>query len=101
MIDKLFPTKEERDEAVSSLKTLLNSRGWKVLKRLLDSDLEKLDNELKFSDFENLEEQKRVRDKYANILLLSNYPNDIIKDLSDEADTEKPNFDPYIDVQKT
>jgi hypothetical protein len=98
-IDKLFPTKDEREQTISSLKTLLNSKGWKVLKKLLDSDLEKLDNELKFREFEDLEEQKRTRDRYADLLLLCNYPEDIIKDLSDSGEPDIPNFDPYTDIK--
>ncbi len=94
-LDKFFPTKKDKNEAKEALKNLINSQGWKVMQELLDFDLKKIDNDLKFKPFDKIEEQRQTQDKYAHLYLLRNYPEDIIKELSDQP-TSKVELDPYF-----
>ena len=94
MIDELFPNKGDREAAKESLKTLIDSKGWNILKKMLDFDLKKLDNRLKFESFEKIEDQRRCQEKYAELLLLKSYPEEMIGALSDKP-TEKVELDPF------
>ncbi len=93
-LDDLFPTKEEQISASESLKALVHSNGWKVLTKIIDKDLEKYDNQLKFTDFNNIEEQRAVQKRYADLLLLKEYPGQIVRELTDDNVPELE-LDPY------
>jgi len=93
--DELFKNKKERDSAIEALKTLNGSKGWKILESIIDKDLDKLDNKLKFETFDNLSDQQKCQEKYAHLFILKNYPKRIVEILSDES-VEKVEFDPYL-----
>ncbi len=97
-IEQLFPTEAEKNEAREALEILRKSSGWKVVEKLLDFDIEKLDNDLKTLNFESLEHQRQVQDRYATRVLLKSLPEDIIRALSNEPSAdEKVELDPYED----
>lgn len=96
MIDELFPTEKDRNEAIGALRSLAKSKGWQILGKLLDREVEKIDNELKTQDFDNLIDLKVKQDQYATRVLMKELPNDIIRALSDEP-LEKVELDPYKD----
>ena len=96
MIEKIFPTEEEQKEALGALKSLVATKGWKILEDLLDKDIKKIDNELKTKDFDNLVDLKVAQDKHATRTILKELPRDLIRALQDEP-TEKVELDPYVE----
>ncbi len=97
--EELFPSDKEKNEAVNSLRTLVRSKGWKVLTKLLDFDINKIDNELRVKEFEDVNELKRMQDSRATRQLLKEYPEEIIRTLSRDQ-SEKVELDPYQDHYK-
>ncbi len=93
-IEELFPTEEEKVQAKEELAMLKETQGWKVMEKLLDFDIKKLDNDLKTRQYDSLEEQRAAQDMHAVRVLLKDYPNIIIQALSDEQG-EKVELDPY------
>lgn len=97
--EQLFPSNEEKDEAVESLKKLVKSKGWKELTKLLDFDINNIDNELRTKNFQDVNELKQIQDKRATRQLLKEYPEEIIRTLSRDQ-SEKVELDPYQDQYK-
>jgi len=100
-MDELFKTKADKESAISHFTTLQQQPGWKLLKQIVDANIEALREQLEegIGEGETKEDIDRIRN---NIKLLKehiNKPQDMIDKLQGKAVITKTEEDPYETVE--
>ena len=93
-LDQLFPDKNSKESAVAYLDQLLKTEGWKIVVKLLEEDIKRLDDELRLNEFKEISEVKERQNKRASLVILRQLPEKLIEALKEEK-PDPPDFDIY------
>jgi hypothetical protein len=96
--DELFPTQQEKDQAVMHLNDLRNHPGYQILCRIMDANIDFLKLRLTDEDFDDFQQQKdvkKLKEAYENV---RNTVDNLIAQFTQtpvHQDTGMGQFDPY------
>jgi len=93
-LDKLFPTKNDKEKALAYLNQLQKTEGWKILVELLNEDIAKMDDDLRVKQFENVNEVNEIQNKRAYLVILKQLPEKLTDALKEDP-LKEPDFEIY------
>jgi len=100
MIDKLFPTKEDKEAAVANFKSLLTNPGWKQVEMILNYNIDIVRKQLEDGIEGETKEEidlRRAKLKFQQGLL--DLPHKMMKDFT-STESVAPGHDPYATAEE-
>jgi hypothetical protein len=95
IFDKLFPTENEKNEAINRLTSLISNSDWQFLSgHIMKSEIDEITDILLGTKFDNLEVENEMKLKRDLMIILSQFPDKIVEALK-SGDNTIPEFDPY------
>jgi len=95
ILDKLFPSQKDKNEAIEKLSALKDDPNWQFMRDyIVKSDIDELTETILGTYFEDLKVERFLKAKRDLMIILSQLPDKIVEAL-EKGEDAIPDFDPY------